>query len=177
MSHINRFKVVLVGDAGSGKTTFVHSHLTGKFLTRYTPTLGVDVHPLVFNTNYGHILFDLWDTAGQEKYTMLREGYAVGAQAIIGFFDINSKVTLSNLNSWLRFKEYAHLPGSVPSVVCGNKCDIPEHKVKMKDKQALLDTWDTYFDVSAKSKHNYEKPFLYLARRLTGHDDLEFVNK
>ena len=33
----------------------------------------------------------------------------------------------------------------------------------------------TYFDISAKNNYNYGKPFLILARQLTGHADLEFV--
>lgn len=32
-----------------------------------------------------------------------------------------------------------------------------------------------YFDISAKSNYNFEKPFLWLARMLTGDDSLEFV--
>lgn len=32
-----------------------------------------------------------------------------------------------------------------------------------------------YFDVCAKSKYNFEKPFLWLARKLMGDPNLEFV--
>ena len=32
-----------------------------------------------------------------------------------------------------------------------------------------------YYDISAKSNYNYEKPFLWLARKLTGDPNLEFV--
>ena len=38
-------------------------------------TLGVEVHPLVFHTNLGPIQFNVWDTAGQEKFGGLRDGY------------------------------------------------------------------------------------------------------
>ena len=38
-------------------------------------TIGVEVHPLDFFTNCGKIRFYCWDTAGQEKFGGLRDGY------------------------------------------------------------------------------------------------------
>ncbi|OLL25862.1 GTP-binding nuclear protein spi1 [Neolecta irregularis DAH-3] len=32
-----------------------------------------------------------------------------------------------------------------------------------------------YYDISAKSNYNFEKPFLWLARKLVGNSSLEFV--
>ena len=72
---IPEFKLILVGDGGVGKTTFVRRHLTGEFEKRYVATLGVEVHPLLFHTNRGQIKFNVWDTAGQEKFGGLRDGY------------------------------------------------------------------------------------------------------
>jgi small GTP-binding protein len=62
------FKLVLVGDGGVGKTTFVKRHLTGEFEKKYNATVGVEVHPLQFQTNRGLIIYNVWDTAGQEKF-------------------------------------------------------------------------------------------------------------
>lgn len=83
------FKCVLVGDGGTGKTTFVKRHLTGEFEKKYVATLGVEVHPLVFHTNRGAIRFNVWDTAGQEKFGGLRDGYYI--QVIIYFILLISK--------------------------------------------------------------------------------------
>lgn len=73
--NIPTFKVVLVGDGGVGKTTFVKRHISGEFEKRYLATMGVEVHPLRFHTNFGEILMNVWDTAGQEKLGGLRDGY------------------------------------------------------------------------------------------------------
>jgi len=48
MAQIQRFKIVLIGDKESGKTTFVNMLKNGTMTQTYVPTLGVDVHPIPF---------------------------------------------------------------------------------------------------------------------------------
>merc|ERR1712051_697130 len=96
------FKLVLVGDGGVGKTTFVKRHLTGEFEKKYVATLGVEVHPLVFHTNRGPLRFNVWDTAGQEKFGGLRDGYYIQGQCAIVMFDVTSRVTYKNVPNWHR---------------------------------------------------------------------------
>ena len=38
-------------------------------------TRGAEVHRLTFSTNCGPLTFNCWDTAGQEKFGGLRDGY------------------------------------------------------------------------------------------------------
>lgn len=100
------FKCVLVGDGGTGKTTFVKRHLTGEFEKKYVATLGVEVHPLVFHTNRGPIRFNVWDTAGQEKFGGLRDGYYIQVRKKLKWFSHyiickQSIVCVSNHLNWL----------------------------------------------------------------------------
>jgi GTP-binding nuclear protein Ran len=54
------FKLVLIGDGGVGKTTFVKRHLTGEFEKKYVATVGAEVHPMDFTTNRGKLIFNVW---------------------------------------------------------------------------------------------------------------------
>jgi GTPase SAR1 family protein len=71
---VPEFKCVLVGDGGTGKTTFVKRHLTGEFEKKYVATQGVEVHPMPFTTNRGQLKFNVWDTAGQAS---MHSGHAL----------------------------------------------------------------------------------------------------
>lgn len=127
---IPTFKCVLVGDGGTGKTTFVKRHMTGEFEKKYVATLGVEVHPLVFHTNRGAIRFNVWDTAGQEKFGGLRDGYYIQGQCAIIMFDVTSRITYKNVPNWHR--DLVRVCENIPIVLCGNKVDIKDRKVKAK---------------------------------------------
>lgn len=129
-AEIPTFKCVLVGDGGTGKTTFVKRHMTGEFEKKYVATLGVEVHPLIFHTNRGPIRFNVWDTAGQEKFGGLRDGYYIQGQCAIIMFDVTSRVTYKNVPNWHR--DLVRVCENIPIVLCGNKVDIKDRKVKAK---------------------------------------------
>src|SRR3989338_9804993 len=79
-------KVLLVGDAGSGKTAFLHKH-SYKDSNLYTsgPTLGIEVSPIDWKGENGPLRFNVWDCAGEEKFKGLEDGYFVEADAAIIF--------------------------------------------------------------------------------------------
>merc|ERR1740117_1486888 len=99
---IPEFKLILVGDGGVGKTTFVKRHLTGEFEKKYVATLGAAVHPLMFYTSLGRIKFMVWDTAGQEKFAGLRDGYYIEAKCGIIMFGVTSRITYKSVPAWHR---------------------------------------------------------------------------
>lgn len=52
--------------------------------------------------NFGQIQFDVWDTAGQEKFGGLRDGYYINGQCGIIMFDVTSRITYKNVPNWHR---------------------------------------------------------------------------
>merc|ERR1711937_1041226 len=171
-----RFKLILVGDGGVGKTTFIKRHKNGEFEKRYIATLGVEVHPLTFWTDHGPIIYDCWDTAGQEKFGGLRDGYYINGQAAIIMFDVTSRVSYKNVPTWHR--DLTRVCDDIPIVLCGNKVDVKDRKVTPKQisfqrKKVNIQ----YYDISAKSNYNFEKPFLWITKKLVGDHTLNFTDE
>jgi GTP-binding nuclear protein Ran len=136
-------------------------------------TLGAEVHPLIFHTNLGPLCFNVWDTAGQEKFGGLRDVYYIQGQCAIIMFDVTSRMTYKNVPNWHR--DVVRVCGNtIPIVLTGNKVDIKDRKVKAKQITFHRKKNLQYYDISAKSNYNFEKPFLWLARKLAG-PNLEFV--
>ena len=170
---IPEFKLVLVGDGGVGKTTFVKRHLTGEFEKRYIATLGVEVHPMPFFTNHGQVNFNVWDTAGQEKLGGLRDGYYIGGNCGIIMFDVCSRITYSNVPKW--YKDLTRVCEAIPIVLVGNKVDVRDRKVKAKQITFHRKKNLQYYDISAKSNYQFEKPFVWLLRRMVNDANLTLV--
>jgi GTP-binding nuclear protein Ran len=88
-------------------------------------------------------------------------------------FDVTSRITYKNVPNWHR--DLVRVCENIPIVLCGNKVDIKERKVKAKAITFHRKKNLQYYDISAKSNYNFEKPFLWLARKLIGNPNLEFV--
>lgn len=167
---VPEYKVVLVGDGATGKTTFVKRHLTGEFEKAYNATVGCEVHPMPFYTSAGEIKLMVWDTAGQEKLGCLRDGYYIGAHGGIIMFDVCARITYQNVSKW--HKDLVRVCPDAHLVLVGNKVDVKERKVKAKQIVFHRKKNIQYYDISAKSNYQYEKPFLYLLRKMTNNPEL-----
>jgi len=167
-------KIVLIGDGGVGKTTYVKRVRTGEFEKRYIPTMGVEVHPFNYKTDRYDRIFNLWDTAGQEKYGGLQEGYWIGAHGFILMFDVTNSLTWKNIPEYIRKIRLEYK--NTPIVICGNKVDtFPpptidgyiKHPVPLRVIRRFCNEKKCkYYDISAKSCYNYEKPFEYFSNLL-----------
>ena len=167
------FKLVIIGDGGVGKTTFVKRHISGEFQKPYIPTKGAEVSEIEFMTNRGKILFKIWDTAGQEKFGSLRECYYVDANCAIIMFDLSSRQTYKNVPKW--HKDLTKICENIPIVLVGNKADVKERKLKARQITFHRKRNLQYYDISAKSNYQYEKPFIWILRQLTGDNNLYLI--
>ena len=97
----------------------------------------------------------------------------LGGQAAIIMFDVTARISYKSVPHW--HKDLVRVCENIPIVLCGNKVDCKDRKVKPKDIQFHRKKNLQYYDISAKSNYNFEKPYLYLARKLTGDSNLHFV--
>ena len=128
-----------------------------------------------FFTTAGPINFEVYDTAGQEMFGGLREAHYVDSKACFLFFDVTSRETYQNVESW--YTDVYNICQDIPYVLIGNKCDVTQREVRT---QAV--TWHRkrqikYVEISAKSNYNYTAPFLIICQKLAGDDTLKFVQQ
>ncbi len=165
----NKYKVVVAGGANTGKSCFIHRHLTGEFVENCQPTPRVVSLALAFDTTRGRIVFDLWDVPGSEKAPGVWDHFS-GAWGVLAFYDASAK--MSSISDALAVVNAN--PG-LPAVLCGGKADLlGEH--------AALSAWSSppslpHFQVSAKNDYDIGKPLLALARLFLGDSQLNFIEK
>jgi GTP-binding nuclear protein Ran len=143
-------KCLLVGDFGSGKSTFIHRHQTREFKQTYIATIGVEVHPLhIAGSPY---IWNVWDVAGRDNFSGIRENYYQDADCAIVFAD--SLTDHPHVERWLN-----EIPRDIPTVVCWNKAEAVANA-----------NWDTtkisVVNISTKTGRNVNKPFEILAGML-----------
>ena len=137
MSEIQSFKVVLVGESGVGKTCIIARFINGTFENNIMSTTGASYagKTMVFEEFDGKcVKFEIWDTAGQEKYRSLTKIFYKDARIAILVYDITRKDSFEELkNYW-----YAQLKESSPdNIIIGiaaNKCDLYDNEQVPEDE-------------------------------------------
>lgn len=97
---------------------------------------------------------------------------SVEAQCGIIMFDVTSRTSYKNVPNWHR--DLTRVCDNIPIVLVGNKVDVKDRKVKAKSINFHRRKNLAYYDISAKSNYNFEKPFLWLLRKLTNDPTLVF---
>jgi GTP-binding nuclear protein Ran len=117
-----KVKIVFIGNGGCGKTSYLNMVRTGKFESKYIPTIGVKVHLIQIDG----MTFNCWDCAGQERFGGLQEAYYIGAHTIMICFTESSKSEVKNIPIWLKMARDT-LP-DVKIILVGMKNDLPQAK-------------------------------------------------
>lgn len=89
---------------------------------------------------------------------------SIQGQCAIIMFDVTSRTTYKNVPNW--YRDLVRVCENIPIVLVGNKVDVKDRKVKAKAITFHRKKNLQYYDISAKSNYNFEKPFLSLARKL-----------
>ena len=152
-------KLVAVGDGGVGKTTYFKKLLNGNFDPEYVATLGVEVHPISIESIPG-VNFNVWDCAGQEKFTGVGDGYFCGADACLAFFDPRSRFSFKNLSNWLR--AYSRMVNNNNIVIVATNLELEsERRITRSEIEEL---GYPFVEISTKNGTNLEIPFQEIAK-------------
>ncbi|XP_055932389.1 EF-hand calcium-binding domain-containing protein 4B-like isoform X3 [Argiope bruennichi] len=149
------FKVVFVGDSGTGKTSILQRFCTDTFKATFSATIGVDFQVKTIEVDGERIALQLWDTAGQERFRSMTHQYFRKADGIIIVYDVTSETTFRNVRNWMHnIQEGAQ--ESVMVLLIGNKVDLCESEtdrvVRTKDGVRLADEYGSlFFETSAKN--------------------------
>ena len=90
-------KIVLAGESSVGKTCVVERVLKNEFVDDQSSTLGALYSTLESEIDGKNVIYQIWDTAGQEKYRSLIPSYTRGASIILLTFDVTNKEYLESL--------------------------------------------------------------------------------
>ena len=105
-------KVVLLGESGVGKTCIIARFINNTFEENLISTTGASYagKTMTFEEYGGKsIKFEIWDTAGQEKYRSLTKIFYKDAGAAILVYDITRKESFEEIQKyWInQIKEFA----------------------------------------------------------------------
>ena len=95
-------KVVLIGESGVGKTSIISRYITNTFSSVLTATPGASfTTKTIYLKEYKRsIKFEIWDTAGQEKYRALAKVFYKNAAVCILVYDITRRKSFDELKEY-----------------------------------------------------------------------------
>ncbi len=154
MSDLSQYRIVVCGNAGSGKSTWIERLRTDKFDPKYECTFDVVSTDIMFNTNYGRIFINFWDM-GNMTNSLFGDNYMKKADGCIVIVDESD--TSSYFPQWFRRLNKS------PVISIKTKSDQIFHK-----ESKLFP-----YIMSSKTGENIKLPITEMLRQLTYKDDIE----
>ena len=155
------FKVLLLGDASVGKTSFTKRYCYNIFNPSERLTIGVDFHVKTIDLNGKKIKLQIWDIGGEERFRFLLPTYCLGANAAFLLYDITRPQTLDNISEWTNIVRQKG--GPVPIMLIGSKIDLEESQrnipreygIQIAEKHNMT----SFGEISSKTGQNVTKTF------------------
>jgi len=158
-----RYKMILFGNEGVGKTSLVERFINDKFEQNYLATLGYNVYEKRILHNDTLISLMIYDIGGQERFSALRKQYAKGANTAFIVFDVTDPNSFTSIIKWKTdLNEFA---GPIPFIIIGNKIDLETERQVTKEEALKLCTLLgalAYYETSAKTGKGIEDAFYHL---------------
>ena len=127
-----KFKVVVVGDSGVGKTNLIKRFVSNEFKSDSKATVGVEFLSKNFIINGEIFKIEIWDTAGQERYKSITTAYYKGAKGAMIVYDVTNQTSFDNVDKWYNeIKDKA--AKNINLIMIGNKNDLVDKKIINSD--------------------------------------------
>lgn len=142
-------KLILVGEAGTGKTSLINVSVGMKFNKDIMTTGSSSYVQKAITVNNKKYTVNLWDTIGQEKYRSLTKIFIKDSKIVIFVYDITRKESFDELNFW--FNTIEEILGKEPIIgICGNKSDLYlKEAVKEDDAREFAESKGAFFKLTS----------------------------
>lgn len=155
------FKILLLGDASVGKTSFTKRYCYNIFNPSERLTIGVDFHVKTIDLRGLKVKLQIWDVGGEERFRFLLPTYTLGANAAFLLYDITRPATLDNITEWTSIVRQK--AGEIPIMLVGAKLDLAksqrkvprEHGIQTAEKNKMAG----YSELSSKDNINVNEAF------------------
>ncbi|KAI3371327.1 hypothetical protein L3Q82_023947 [Scortum barcoo] len=165
------YRLVLAGDAGAGKSSFLLRLTLNEFRGDIQTTLGVDFQIKRMLVDGEKTSLQIWDTAGQERFRSIARSYFRKAHGVLLLYDVTSESSFLNVRAWVDQIQDS-TDEKIPMCVIGNKVDLREQLpegscVSSLHGEKLAKAYGALFcETSAKEGTNIVEAVLHLAREV-----------
>jgi len=159
------FKIVIFGDAGSGKTTLTKRFRSDMFISDSQMTIGVDFESKIFEVDGKKVKLMIWDFGGEERFRFILPKYINGAMGGMLMYDITNYPSLAHIDNWLSVINGSK--AQIPLVLLGGKVDLDfVRQIPFKEGKNIAEVrgFSDFIECSSKTGENVEKSFESLTR-------------
>ena len=169
MDNSEKIKVVLIGESGTGKTSIIQRYAYKLFDSNCISSISSQFinQTITIEEINKTLQFEIWDTAGQEKYRSMAKLFYKDAKIILFVYDITSRKSFDGLkNYWISQVKQESDPNSLLGLVA-NKYDLYNiQQVSKEEGIQLANEIGAIFQyTSAKSGEGINSMFKNLGRK------------